>query len=121
MSCSFRVPVCLDSSSPSNTLGINSQAAGMVICGGLTSVPVDPLVVVVNEPLASTCVSRKKTAAYFQAKCTFTSLHGHVRLLNALSEVVETTAVQVFASVCLEDSDLMSALGYKMFLERILS
>jgi len=33
----------------------------------------------------------------------------------------ETTAVQVFASVCLEESDLMGALGYDVFLERILS
>ena len=33
----------------------------------------------------------------------------------------ETTAVQVFASVCLEESDLMGALGYNVFLERILS
>jgi hypothetical protein len=39
--------------------------------------------------------------------------------LNASSD--KTTAFQVFASVCLEESDLMSALGYKMFLERILS
>ena len=61
----------------------------------MTRVPVDPLVEVVNEPLASTCVSMKKTAAYFQAECTVTSLHGHVRLLNALSEVVGTQSVSL--------------------------
>uniref|UniRef100_A0A7S0ZWX2 Uncharacterized protein n=1 Tax=Noctiluca scintillans TaxID=2966 RepID=A0A7S0ZWX2_NOCSC len=31
----------------------------------------------------------------------------------------ENNTVQAFASVCLEERDLMSALGYEMFLERI--
>jgi len=32
-----------------------------------------------------------------------------------------TQMIQAFASVCLEESDLMSALGYQMFLQRIVS
>jgi len=74
---------------------------------------VSVLVNAFNSSVSSTAIQR--------ATSTYPPSAGSTYNVYANASFDDNNTLQAFASVCLEERDLMSALGYEMFLERIVS